>query len=283
VLDRARELADKSSAAASLAPLSVALLFLAPSLRTRLGFAVAAVRLGGTPIEVPALRSTAEMSAAESFADTLRVASGMADIVIARTPFSLDRESAAAALASPCVNAGDGAEHPTQALIDLFAIESARGDLAGLRVCVCGDLTGRSARSLLKLLSRVLPRALTLVAPPGRDDTEGAIGAELASRTARTASVDFREQDVLYMAGLPEGTGEERLSEEARAEFALTVGRLGQLPGDSLVLAPMPVIDEIDAAARLDPRIGMFEQSDGGVPVRMAVLEHLCGGLSRGG
>jgi aspartate carbamoyltransferase catalytic subunit len=40
-------------------------------------------------------------------------------------------------------------------------------------------------------------------------------------------------------------------------------------------LSPMPVIDEIASNARSDPRIGMFQQSDDAVFVRMALTEAL--------
>src|SRR5438270_3407314 len=71
-------------------PFSVGLLFLAPSLRTRAGYATAAVRLGGVPVEVEQLRAAPGTSAAETFGDTLRTLSGMVDVTVVRTPFAVE-------------------------------------------------------------------------------------------------------------------------------------------------------------------------------------------------
>lgn len=273
LLEAATELAQGRAPVAR-APFSLGLLFLAPSLRTRIGFAAAAVRLGGTPIDVLEPRSGPGMSRPETFADTLRVVGGMTDLVVFRTSFRVERD-VAEECPTNCVNGGDGEDgsHPTQALIDLLAIERRLGPVAELRVGVCGDLTARSARSLLDLLRRVPPKELKLIAPPGRSAPSLALGAELERRTIRLDGAEFDGLDVLYMAGLAEGDGERRLDRSTRAKFALTEERLGRLRQDALILAPMPVIDELDAAARADHRLGMFEQSDGGLYLRMALLE----------
>jgi len=276
VLLRARELEAGAAPRANLTGGCLGLLFLSPSLRTRVGFAVAAGRLGGAYVDVLEVRQRASMSQPENFSDILRVASGMVDVVVVRTPFHLDRTVVEASLASPCINGGDGdGEHPTQALIDLYAIERARGSLAELSVCICGDLTTRVTRSLLRLLGRALPRELVLVAPAGRDDPKLALPESLVSRTRRGTLAESAEADVLYMAGLPEGDGEHRLSAAARLEFTLTADRLRDLRPDALVLSPMPVIDEITPAARSDPRVGVFTQCDRGIDVRVALLERM--------
>jgi aspartate carbamoyltransferase catalytic subunit len=233
------------------------------------------VRLGGVPIDIPELRWGSGMSEGESFTDTLRTVTGVVGGVVCRTPFRLDRDLVARTSASPFANAGDGdGEHPTQALIDFLAIEE-RGPVRDLRVAVCGDLRSRSPRSLIKLLDKMQPAALILIAPPGRDDPGLTLTASLQSRTTTRSDADFSGVDVLYMAGLREGTGPTRLGEEARSAFALTSRRMQALPGDAVVLSPMPVIDEITPEAWADPRVRVFAQSDRGVSVRMAVLSLL--------
>lgn len=261
---------------------SAGLLFLAPSLRSRVGFAAAAVRLGGSPIEVRELRQTPGMSEAESFDDTLRALSGMVDVTVVRTPFELDRDRIQGALASPCVNAGDDGHHPTQALIDLYAVNRLRGPHRELRIGVCGDLGSRSACSLLELLDLQPPAALSLIAPDGCDAPPVPIGAELQGRLTRRSPGDLADLDVLYMAGMPPGQAPDLVTADVRAAFALTEGSLRTLPADAVVLSPMPVIDEISPAARQDPRVRFFEQSDLGAFVRMAVLEAVMEGWIAG-
>jgi aspartate carbamoyltransferase catalytic subunit len=254
----------------------VGLLFMTPSLRTDLGFAVATARLGGTSVDVRELRWGPGMSEAETFEDTLRTMSGMVDVVVARTPFRLDRGAVERCCVSAFVNAGDaGGDHPSQALIDLCAIVAERGDVAEQRIGICGDLTSRCARSLVGLLDRLRPRELALFAPPGRDEPGVEIGAELTRRISWRKPGDVADLDVLYVPGLPEGHGDDRVDADVRAEYAVTRSVLDRLPADAVVLSPMPVIDEIAPDAWADPRVRVFEQSDRGAHVRTALLAHL--------
>lgn len=253
----------------------VGLLFMTPSLRTHLGFAVATARLGGTSIDVRELRWGPGMSAAESFEDTLRTMSGMVDVVVARTPFRLSRDVVERCCVSAFVNAGDpGGEHPSQALIDLCAITAERGDVAGLRIGICGDLTSRCARSLVALLDGRLPRELALFAPAGRDDVGVSVSEELARRTTWRKPGDVEDIDVLYLTGLPEGSDDGWVGPDVRHEYALTTATLATLPADAIVLSPMPVVDEIAPDAWPDPRVRVFAQSDRGAHVRTALLAH---------
>lgn len=80
---------------------------------------------------------------------------------------------------------------------------------------------------------------------------------------------------MLYLVGLPAGSGPVFLGESDRRRYALTPAVLAELPEEAVVLSPMPVIDEIDPQARSDPRVRIFEQSDLGVPLRMALVTDL--------
>lgn len=275
LLASARALLAGEAVPALAAPFTAGLLFLSSSLRTRVGFSVASARLGGQAIEVVNIRWQPGMSEPEPFLDSLRVVSGMVDVVVVRVPFALEAEAVSSSCVAPLVNAGDGVEHPTQALVDLLAIEEERGPVEDLYVGVCGDLTGRSARSLLKLLARRTPRRLRLMAPPGRYSPAVLPEGPLGERTVVLDQADFTDLDVLYLAGLAEGTGLERIAATRRAEFALTPKRVGELPEDAVVLSPLPLIDEVAEGARGDPRIRWLAQSDRGVAVRMAVLRLL--------
>ena len=255
----------------------VALLFLSASLRTRVGFASAAIRLGGHPISVDAFRSGAEMSQGESFADTLRTLSGMADIVVVRSNEHLDRDFVRNSIPTPVINAGDPqGEHPTQALIDVAAMQRFCGPIEQLQVGICGDLTMRASRSLLGLLARRPPASLALIAPPARSDHGVDLGRTLPARTHTRSSADFAELDVVLMTGLAPGVDGE-LDDDARQQFALTATTVRSLEPDAVVLSPMPVIDEIAGDQRTDPRVRIFDQSDLGVGVRAAVLRLVLG------
>jgi aspartate carbamoyltransferase catalytic subunit len=257
-------------------PFVVGLLFQTSSLRTRAGFAVAAARLGGTSVTVEQSRFSGGMSAAESFDDTLRTLAGMVDLVVVRPDRPLDRLAVRAHAPAPVVNGGDPVgEHPTQALIDVAAMERFAGPLDELHVGISGDLGMRGTRSLLALLGRRPPRQLTLIAPPSRRDPGFPLSPVLEQRTDRRTGGDFADVDVLYLGGLAPGQGPEQLDDAARAPFALTPATAGTLPEKAVVLSPMPVIDEIAPELRGDPRVRVFQQSDLGVRVRTAVLRLL--------
>lgn len=254
----------------------VGLLFLSSSLRTRVGFAAAAARLGGTFVEVRDDRFTTEMSNPESFGDQLRTLSGLVDVVVARVPFPLApvaREWSTV----PTVNGGDSprGEHPSQALIDLFAMERERGPLAGLCVAVVGDLTMRSTRSSLALMARTPPRELRLIAPPVRRAHGIDLGTVLDARTTVTDELDLSGVDVVHMAGLPRGQGDRALGHADRRRYSLDSEVLRSLPDDAVVLSPLPIIDEVCDEVRYDPRMAFHRQSDRSLFVRMALLEHL--------
>jgi aspartate carbamoyltransferase catalytic subunit len=271
LLRRAREF--ESEALPITPPSHVGLLFLAPSLRTRVGFSTAAHRLNASTETVDRERDSAEMSNPESLEDTIRTLSGMVDVLVVRTPTAL-AQAAIEACVCPLINGGDGdREHPTQALIDLLAMEGERGPIDAVRVMMCGDLTMRAARSLLSLFARRPPASLRLVAPESRRAHGIALGALLSERTLVATLDDLADVDVLYLVGLPAGRGRAHISPGERADYTLDAARLEHLPRDAVVLSPLPVVDELDAVARRDPRVKMFEQSDRGVWLRMAVLE----------
>jgi aspartate carbamoyltransferase catalytic subunit len=265
ILSRAADL--RAGAAAELRrPPLVGLLFLETSLRTRVGFAAAAARLGGQSIDVGERRASA-VAMPESWTDTLRVVSGTVDLVVARLGRPVDGLPLKELLVGSFLNGGDagpGGEHPSQALIDMYAMEQARGPVSELTVAICGDPRMRSVRSLGRLFARFPPKRLLQISDPRLCD-----GTEIAAEPR--APWDLDDVDVLYVAGIPHGT----LDEPGRARLRVDRRALRTLPRDAVVLSPMPVIDEIASNARSDPRIGMFQQSDDAVFVRMALTEAL--------
>jgi aspartate carbamoyltransferase catalytic subunit len=274
ILSRATALRAGAASQLTRPPL-VGLLFLETSLRTRVGFAAAAARLGGQSIDIAERRGNA-VAVPEGWADTLRVVSGNVDLVVARPGRPLDPEQLYPLLVSSFLNGGDAGgqgEHPSQALIDLYAIEQARGPVSELTVAICGDLRMRAVRSLVRLLARFPPRHLVTISDPHLAGSAGSAGSAGGPEgiAEHRAPWDVGDVDVLYVAGIPHGA----LDEPGRARLRVDRKALAALPPDAVVLSPMPVIDEIATTARSDPRIGMFQQSDDALFVRMALIEAL--------
>ncbi|ABL80552.1 MULTISPECIES: aspartate carbamoyltransferase [unclassified Nocardioides] len=248
-----------------------ALLFFETSLRTRTGFVSAAHRLGWpTPIEVLERRASAS-SMPESLRDTVGVVSAYFDTLIVRHDGAIADVVPLVRQGTVVINAGDrgpSSEHPTQALIDVFAMSQLVGEIQDLSIVVAGDLRMRAARSLLNLLARRPPRGLVLVTDPAL--TEG-LELPVALREAPMVDSydDLERIDALHAIGIPNGSVEENVRSRLRVDARV----LARLSARGKVFSPMPVIDEVDRDIRGDPRLAFLEQSALALPVRMAVLE----------
>src|SRR6266850_4409253 len=197
------------------AGLIMATLFYEPSTRTRLSFESAMHRLGGAVI------SSADMHASsaakgESLADTVRVVSGYADVIVLRHPHDGAARVAADYAACPVLNAGDGSrEHPTQTLCDLYILRRKKGHLKGLTVALCGDLKfGRTVHSLIYALARF---GANIVAVPygGMDVPDYVLERVAAERPRRL----LRYPPATRAAGR-EGSGASRLCAFRRPRLA---------------------------------------------------------------
>jgi len=108
----------------------LASLFFEPSTRTRLSFESAMLRLGGQVIGAQDAAVSSSAAKGESVEDMVRVVSGYTDVIVLRHPACGAAGLAAGASSVPVITAGGGAgQHPTQALLDLYTIQT--GALAG--------------------------------------------------------------------------------------------------------------------------------------------------------
>ena len=133
----------------------MASLFFEPSTRTRGSFEAAMKRLGGDVITTADAKSSS-IQKGESLADTMRIWSGYADLIVIRHPWEGAARLAADYSDVPVINAGDGAhEHPTQTLLDLYTLRKEIGPLEERTIVLCGDLkNGRTIHSLIYGLLR---------------------------------------------------------------------------------------------------------------------------------
>ncbi|MDD1665618.1 MAG: aspartate carbamoyltransferase [Methanomicrobiales archaeon] len=279
LLDRAEDFAAGGYDRNLLAGKIVALLFFEPSTRTRMSFASAMARLGGSSISVDSVEASS-LAKGETLADTIRVVSGYTDAIVLRHP-----KEGAARLASefaqvPVINAGDGAgQHPSQTLLDLYTIRKSM-DLDGLEMGILGDLRyGRTAHSLAYALS-LYQVTLHTIAPRGLEFPEGLLN-ELHDRGMEVkAHSDVREiirdLDVLYITRIQK----ERFPDlgsyyDVASSYRITPETLQGVKDRLILLHPLPRVDEIDPRVDSTPHARYFEQSRNGVPVRMALLSEV--------
>jgi aspartate carbamoyltransferase catalytic subunit len=262
----------------------MATLFYEPSTRTRLSFESAMLRLGGSVLGTEAAHVFSSAMKGETLEDTIRMVSSYADVIVLRH----DREGAAAQAAAvadvPVINAGDGpGEHPTQSLLDLFTIERELGYIEGLHVAICGDLRfGRTARSLARLLALYDGVRISFVAPDvvqvGADvraylDERG-VPYQLHSRLDDVITT----ADVVYMTRVQkERFADSAEFDKARGAIRIDAASMKLLPAHSVVMHPLPRVDEIHPEVDADPRAAYFRQAANGVALRMALLELLLG------
>jgi aspartate carbamoyltransferase catalytic subunit len=258
-------------------------LFFEPSTRTKLSFESAAGRLGCTVIDVSEMSMTS-MSKGETLADTIKMVDGYCDVIVLRHPHEGAARLAAKFSENPVINAGDGAgSHPTQTLLDLFTMRSAKGSLDGLNVALVGDLKyGRTVHSLAEALT-MFGAKLTLVAPESLQmpaDTFNHI-VKRGCKPEKTAILSdvIGQADVLYVTRIQK----ERFPDPAEYQKVAGMYRIGnatlrEARKDMIVMHPLPRVDEILPEVDNTPHAKYFEQAFNGVPVRMAILCSILGG-----
>src|SRR5881227_4236997 len=142
-------------------------LFYQPSTRTRFCFESAMYRLGGKVLSTEQASAFSSEVAGEQVEDSIRIIANYSDVIVVRHPQAGGAQRAADVSPIPVINAGDGegGQHPTQALLDLYTIYRER-PLTGLSVAMIGELDkGRTARSLAYLLAKFERVRIFFVAP----------------------------------------------------------------------------------------------------------------------
>jgi aspartate carbamoyltransferase catalytic subunit len=262
-------------AGSPLAGKTVCLAFFEASTRTAVSFELAARRCGADVISLSEKGSA--IAKGESLIDTVVTLDSLgADAIVLRHPAAGAAAFAARHTDAAVVNAGDGCgQHPTQALLDLYALSEAAGgfdELAGRRVAIVGDvLHSRVARSVIPAF-QAAGMKVALVAPRTLLPQDSG-----AWRLPILFSVDealLWGADVLYMLRLQN----ERMT-GARvpsvAEYARFYGvSRRHLEDGVLVMHPGPVNRgvEISGDVVLDGASLIPDQVAAGVHVRSAIL-----------
>lgn len=262
----------------------LASIFYEPSTRTRLSFESAMMRLGGNVISTENAREFSSAIKGETIEDTIRMVSGYADAIAMRHHEEGALARAVAVAEVPILNAGDGpGEHPTQALLDLYTIHHELDRIDDLNIAMVGDLKyGRTVRSLSLLLRQTNNCHIIFVAPPQvamRDDIKDALDAAGVSWTEESnLETAMSKADVVYQTRIQK----ERFASESdylavKGTYIITPEQMKLLPGQSIVMHPLPRVDEISVDVDADPRAAYFRQAKNGVYVRMALLKQLIG------
>jgi aspartate carbamoyltransferase catalytic subunit len=257
----------------------MATLFYQPSTRTRFSFEAAMYRLGGHVLSTEQARAFSSEMEGEQLEDTIRSIAGLSDVIVLRHNAAGAAARAAAVSPVPIINAGDGngGQHPTQALLDLYTIARERGTLDGLTIAMVGELDrGRTVRSLAYLLSKFERVKIYFVSPP-EVQMQADILAHLEEHHAWYALEPdllkiVGEVDVIYQTRIRP----ERVRERAiLADFRIDAALVKAMKRDAMVLHPLPRTVELEKSVDEDPRAKYFQQATNGLYVRMALLTML--------
>ncbi len=289
----------------------MASLFFEPSTRTRLSFEAAWNRLGGRVISAVDINATS-LAKGESIADMARVVGSYADIIVIRHPWEGAAKVVADYSGLPVINAGDGGhQHPTQTLCDLYTLKKERNTIKGLKIALWGDLKyGRTTHSLIFALAK-FGADIIFCPTPGLEVPEHIIkklvteyGGEVEHVTRSSKAV--LPLDAVYtppssphqLAMIPDinlklglaGIDALYVTRPQKERFTAAEGRenhdypivnkkllKGETFRKTLVMHPLPRVDELAYEMDGDPRSMYFKQAARGVPVRMALLAVIAG------
>jgi aspartate carbamoyltransferase catalytic subunit len=256
----------------------LASLFYQPSTRTRFSFEAAMHRLGGRVLSTEHARAFSSEVEAEQVEDSIRIIGSYCDVIVIRHHEAGGAARAAAVSPVPVINAGDGdgGQHPTQALLDLYTIYRER-PLDGLSVAFIGELDrGRTVRSLAYLLAKFDRVKVFFVSPPELQMKADILHYldRLGVRYELGSDVDqvVGEVDVVYQTRIrpermPRPTGSMR--------YTINSSVLQRMRPDAIILHPLPRTVELDKTVDQDPRALYFRQAANGLYVRMALLTML--------
>ena len=293
----------------------MASLFFEPSTRTRLSFEAAMHRLGGSVISAMDIGATS-LAKGESIADMARVIGSYADIVVIRHPWEGAAKVIADYAGVPVINAGDGGhQHPTQTLLDLYTIRKERGSIKGLNIALWGDLKyGRTIHSLIFALAKfganilfcpsrglevpehVLQKLVNeyggdiekyepdkrknrVLFPLNAIYTTPSSPHQLAMMAGLDVDLDMRMGiDALYVTR-PQKERFSSADEAAKNKYPVVNKELltDKSFKKTMVMHPLPRVDELAYELDSDPRSMYFKQASQGVPVRMALIAALLG------
>ena len=257
----------------------MATFFYEPSTRTRLSFESAMNRLGGSVISVSEAKSSS-VAKGETLADTVRMAESYSDVIVIRHPMEGAAKLAARFSSKPIINAGDGSgQHPTQTIMDLYTIRKELGNINGKTITMVGDLRyGRTVHSLLLALSNYDVN-VNLISPEILKIPEYII-SRLPKNFKVNISADFdsavEQSDVLYVTRIQK----ERFTDQNEylsviGSYSVSPETLEKMKEKSIIMHPLPRIDEISPEVDSSPKAAYFRQASNGVPVRMARKAHI--------
>ena len=264
---------------------TLAMLFLKPSLRTRVSFQAGIFQLGGQGLYLGP--KDIQLHRGETVADTARVLSRYVDGIMARMFSHQDLVDLSSYADVPVINGLTNYNHPCQVLADLLTIDERFGRLGGLKLAYIGD-GNNMAHSLLHGCAR-MGMHVAVGHPRGYAPAPEVVtrSREFAARTGGSILVTedpreaVRDADIIYN-DVWTSMGQE---EEARKRLAHFEGF--QVNRDLMACARPSAIfmhclpahrgEEVTAEVIDGPQSVVMDQAENRLHAQKAILVHLMG------
>ena len=235
-------------------------------------------RLGGKVLSTEHARAFSSEFENEQVEDSIRIIGSYSDVIVIRHHEEGGAKRAAQVSPVPVINAGDGngGQHPTQALLDLYTIYRDR-PIDGVSVAFIGELDrGRTARSLAYLLAKFDRVKIYFVSP-----LELQIKEDILQYLDRHNVVYELESNIEKVIGNVDVVYQTRIrpdrvkDQQSLRRFTIDSNVLRLMKSDAMILHPLPRTVELDKTVDSDPRAFYFNQAVNGLYVRMALLTML--------
>ncbi len=249
-------------------------LFYEPSLLTRTSFERAIGLLGGRehhtedasqffPVRTPTyIENTVQLLASLQF-DVIVLRSGEAGIV----------ERAAAAEVVPIINGGSAADHPTQALLDIYTLQRELGRVDGITIGIVGRLEHRNVNALLTGLSLFQDVEAILIPLSGQADQEVVAHCQakgMAFRQERELMA-LEQVDAIYLNTPQTEAHAELLRSRNLLNVKIDEDFVARLKEHCIILDPMQRTGDFIIESQ-EPRLAYYRQAENGLYIRMALL-----------
>ncbi len=158
----------------------------------------------------------------------------------------------------------------------MYTIKKELGAIDGITIGLIGDLRyGRTVHSLAYALAKYKVR-LVLISPEilkMRKEVLEEVSKKIDVEETTSLQQHLKELDVIYMTRVQkERFGDLAEYEKVKGSYRLTSDELARAKKSSIVMHPLPRVDEIDSSVDSTSHAKYFPQVGNGVVLRMGLL-----------
>ena len=255
-------------------------LFYEPSFLTRTSFERAMSLLGGHVQFTEDASQFFPVQSTSYIEDTIKFLGHLHfDGVVLRSSQPNAAEAAAQADIVSVINGGSDADHPTQALLDMYTLTRELGGADGLSIAVVGRVDHRNVNALLLALAMYRDVQAVLCPFTGQPDPDVLEYCQAAGMTIRVEQtlMPFADQlDAVYLNGAETAAHMQLLRARNLVKVKIDQELMGLLKPSCVILDPMQRTEPL-ITDNADARWAGYRQAENGLFVRMALLLKLLG------